>query len=152
MILNLVVCLIIPVVDILIICLTFGSHAHSSTILQVLFSDNFLKSFKKLRSKRTKKSVISLLLKLSSGWRPKRIKVDLRCGNSSQMLKQFKVEGLYVVCSTDIAKESSYKQVLKIWDVLPPEYIPKLVKRLDSIFGSYTDDFISRCIEKCFER
>ncbi|KAK2383851.1 P-loop containing nucleoside triphosphate hydrolase superfamily protein [Trifolium repens] len=118
---------------------------------KVLFSDNFLKSFKNLPSKQTKKSVISLLLKLSSGWRPKRIKVDLLCGNSSQMLKQYKVEGLFVVCSKDIVKESNFAQVLRIWDVLPPEDIPKVVKRLDSIFGRYTNDFISRCSEQCFE-
>ncbi|XP_045821754.1 uncharacterized protein LOC123914598 [Trifolium pratense] len=118
---------------------------------KVLFSDKFLKSFKNLPSKRTKKSVIGLLLKLSSGWRPKRIKVDLLCGNSSQMLKQYKVEGYFVVCSTDIVKESDFTQVLRIWDVLPPEDIPKVVKHLDSIFGRYTDDFISRCSEQCFE-
>ncbi|OIW00707.1 hypothetical protein TanjilG_09676 [Lupinus angustifolius] len=124
---------------------------HSYALVQVLFSDYFLKSFKNLKSERTKKSVINLLLKLSLGWRPKRIKVDLLYGNSSLMLKQFKVEGIFVLCSKDIVKESNYTQVLKIWDVLPPEDIPKLVKRLDSIFGSYTDDFISRCNEKYFE-
>ncbi|CAL0324811.1 unnamed protein product [Lupinus luteus] len=118
---------------------------------KVLFSDYFLKSFKNLKSERIKKSVINLLLKLSSGWRPKRIKVDMLYGNSSLMLKQFKVEGIFVLCSKDIVKESNYTQVLKIWDVLPLEDIPKLVKRLDSIFGSYTDDFISRCNEKCLE-
>ncbi|CAI8586619.1 unnamed protein product [Vicia faba] len=118
---------------------------------KVLFSDNFLKSFKNLPSKRTKKLVISLLLELSRGWRPKRIKVDLLCGNSSQMIKQYRVEGLFVVCSKDIVKESNFTQVLRIWDILPPEDVPKVVKRLDSIFGSYTDDFISRCSEQCFE-
>ncbi|PNX84125.1 hypothetical protein L195_g040178, partial [Trifolium pratense] len=51
----------------------------------------------------------------------------------------------------DIVKESDFTQVLRIWDVLPPEDIPKVVKRLDSIFGSYTDDFISRCSEQCFD-
>ncbi|KAL3003030.1 hypothetical protein AAZX31_08G087700 [Glycine max] len=65
---------------------------------KVLFSDSFLKSFKKLRSKQTKKLVLDLLLKLSTGWKPKRMKVDLFCGNSSQILKQFKVESLFVVC------------------------------------------------------
>ena len=120
-------------------------------LLQVLFSDNFLKSFKKLRSKQTKKLVLDLLLKLSTGWRPKRMKVDLLCGNSSQILKQFKVESLFVVCSTDIVKESMYTQVLKIWDIMPLEDVPKLVKRLDNIFGSYTDEFISCCSEKCLE-
>ncbi|XP_039685098.1 uncharacterized protein [Medicago truncatula] len=120
---------------------------------KVLFSDNFLKSFKNLPSKRTKKSVIGLLLKLSSGWRPKRIKVDLLCGTSSQMLKQYKVEGLFVVCSKDIVKESNFTQVLRIWDILPPEDIPIVVKLLDSIFGSYTDDFteVPMCWEKSTE-
>jgi len=102
-------------------------------------------------SVQTKKSVINLLVKLSSGWRP-------ICGGSSQILKQFKVEGLYAICANDIEKEWSdvekefrYYQVLKIWDILPAEDIPKLIKRLDSLFGKYTDDFINHCKEKCLE-
>ncbi|WJX69972.1 hypothetical protein P8452_54132 [Trifolium repens] len=118
---------------------------------KVLFSDNFLKSFKRLRSEQKKKSIIGLLYKLSSGRRPKRIEVDLHCGSSSQMLKQFKVEGLFIVCSKDIVKESRYTQVLKIWDILPLEDIPKVVKSLDNIFASYTDDFIKCCSEQCLE-
>ncbi|KAJ7942669.1 UvrD-like Helicase, ATP-binding domain, P-loop containing nucleoside triphosphate hydrolase [Quillaja saponaria] len=90
---------------------------------KVLFSDNFLKSFKKLRSDRTKKSVVNLLLKLSTGWRPKKRDIDSFHGSSSQILKRFKVE----------------------------EDIPKLEKRLDGIFGRYTEDFINHCKEKCFE-
>ncbi|XP_059624937.1 uncharacterized protein LOC132268175 [Cornus florida] len=118
---------------------------------KVLFSDQFRKSFGKLMSVRTKKSVMNLLLKLSSGWRPKRRNVDSVCESSSQIVKQFKVEGLYVVCTIDIVKESRYIQVLKVWDILPLEEISKLVKRLDSIFAIYTDDFINRCKEKCLE-
>lgn len=76
------------------------------------------------------------------------MKVDLVCGKSSQMLQQYKVEGLFVVCSKDVL---NFTQVLRIWDILPSEDIPKVVKRLDSIFGSYTDDFISRCSEKCLD-
>ncbi|MED6110877.1 hypothetical protein PIB30_047024 [Stylosanthes scabra] len=79
------------------------------------------------------------------------MKVDVLCGNSLQMLKQFKVGSLYVICSTDIEKESRYLQVLKIWDVLSPKNIPKLVRRLDNIFGTYSDDFVSRCNEKYFD-
>ncbi|KAF5747513.1 hypothetical protein HS088_TW05G00235 [Tripterygium wilfordii] len=118
---------------------------------KVLFSDNFFKSFKRLASIRKKKLVLNLLLKLASGWRPKKRKVDSLCGSSSQTLKQFKVEGLYVVCSIDIIKESRFLQVLKVWDVLPLEDIPKLEKRLHGIFAKYTDDFINRCKEKSLE-
>lgn len=118
---------------------------------KVLFSDEFRKSFRKLSSVPKKKSVLNVLLKLSSGWRPKKRNVDLVCEGSSQTLKQFKVEGLYIVCTIDIVKESRYTQVLKVWDILPLEYISKLAKRLESICGMYTDDFINRCNEKCLE-
>lgn len=77
--------------------------------------------------------------------------MDLYCGSTLSILKQYKVEGLYVVCSIDIVKDFSYTQVLKIWDLLPQEEIPKLLKRLESIFGKYTDDFINKCNEKCFD-
>ncbi|KAI3900086.1 hypothetical protein MKW98_000986, partial [Papaver atlanticum] len=113
---------------------------------KVLFSDNFRKSFMRLKSFQTQKSVINLLLKLSNGWSPK--KMDSVCGNSLQLVKQFKVGRLYVISAVDIVKYSSYVQVLKIWDILPLEEMPKLVKRLDSIFSMYTDDFINRCKEK----
>ncbi|XP_065632688.1 uncharacterized protein LOC111996915 isoform X2 [Quercus suber] len=123
---------------------------------KLLFSDNFLKSFQKLKSVQTKKSVLNLLLKIACGWRPKKLSVV--CESSSQILKQFKVEGLYIVCANDIvkewidiAKELKYCQVLKIWYIAPIEDIPKLVKRLDSMFGKHTDDFINRCQEKCLE-
>ncbi|XP_027077644.2 uncharacterized protein [Coffea arabica] len=117
---------------------------------KVTFSDSFRKSFGKLKSTYMKKSVINLLLKLAGGWRPKK-KVDSVGESSSQIVKQFKVEGLFVVCSVDITKESNYIQVLKVWDILSLEEISKLLQRLDGIFNMYTDDFISRCKEKCLE-
>lgn len=103
-----------------------------------------------MTSSRRKKSVLHLLLKLSDGWRPKRPIVDSVGGSSLDIMK-FKVEGLFVISTVDIKKDSKYIQVLKIWDVLPPDEIPKLIKRLDSIFGKYTDDFINLCNEKSFD-
>ena len=79
-------------------------------------------------------------------------------GDSCQLLKKFKVEGLYVICSIDIKKIPQDwsnvlidTQVLQVWDVLPLDDIPRLVKRLDGIFERYTDDFMSRCNDKCLE-
>ncbi|OMO72637.1 hypothetical protein COLO4_27520 [Corchorus olitorius] len=118
---------------------------------KVLFSDNFRMSFGKLKSAQTKKSVLNLLLKLSSGWRPKKRDVDLICESSSMVLKQFKVGDLYIVCSIDVVKEQRYTQVLKAWDLLPLEDMERLVKRLDGIFKMYTDDFISHCNGKYLE-
>ncbi|GJX43562.1 UvrD-like helicase, ATP-binding domain, P-loop containing nucleoside triphosphate hydrolase, partial [Tanacetum coccineum] len=118
---------------------------------KVLFSDDFRRSFGKLTRPCLKKQVLNLLLKLSSGWRPKNRSVDLCCENSSQILKQFKVEGIYVICTIDIIKEVKYTQVLKVWNVLPLEEIPELTRRLESIFSAYSDDYLNRCTEKCFE-
>ncbi|KAK4406243.1 Helicase SEN1 [Sesamum angolense] len=118
---------------------------------KVLFSDNFRKSFRTLKPSYAKKWVINLLLKLASGWRPKKINVDWTCKGSSYVLKKFKVENYYVVCSIDIIKDSIYEQVFKVWDIFPKVETPKLLKRLDSIFAMYSDDFVNRCKEKLFE-
>ncbi|KAJ0765114.1 putative TPR and ankyrin repeat-containing protein [Helianthus annuus] len=118
---------------------------------KVLFSDDFRRSFGKLTSPRLKKVVLNLLLKLSGGWRPKNRSVDVCCEKSSQLLSKFKAEGVYIICSVDIIKEVRYIQVLKVWDVLHLEEIPKLTKRLESIFSAYTDDYISLCSSKCLE-
>ncbi|KAD2804463.1 hypothetical protein E3N88_37840 [Mikania micrantha] len=118
---------------------------------KVLFSDDFKRSFGKLTSSHLKELVLNFLLKLSAGWRPKNKSVDVCCEKSSQILKKIKVEGLYIICSIDIIKEVKYTQVLKIWDILPLEEIPKLTKRLESIFSTYTDDYINRCTTKCLE-
>ena len=74
--------------------------------------------------------------------------VDRVCESSSHILKQFKVEGLYIVCSIDIVKNT---QVLRVWDILPLEGVLKLAKRLDNIFQRYTDDFNNCCNEKCLD-
>ncbi|KAL5554093.1 hypothetical protein UlMin_041494 [Ulmus minor] len=118
---------------------------------KVLCSESFRKSFEKIKSSQTKKLVISLLLRLASGWRPKKRNIDITCEKSKQILKQFKVKDLYLVCSVDVVMEDWYKQVLRVWDLLQLVDIPKLAKHLDTVFCSYTDDFLSFCKVKCLE-
>ncbi|GMN68540.1 hypothetical protein TIFTF001_037596 [Ficus carica] len=85
---------------------------------KVLFSDNFRKSFGKIKSFQKKK-----------------------------LVKDFNV-----ICSIDIdPQDYRYIQVLKVWDLLRLADVPKLVKSLDSMFLTYTDDFLNRCQEKCIE-
>lgn len=117
-----------------------------------MISHKFRESFGKLNTDFQKKVVVSLLLRLANGWRPKRAKIDFLCSTKSSMfLKKFKVQALYVVCSVDVLKEVWYFQVLKVWDILPLEEIPSLVEHLDAIFALYTDEYISRCNVKCLE-
>ncbi|GJX49807.1 UvrD-like helicase, ATP-binding domain, P-loop containing nucleoside triphosphate hydrolase [Tanacetum coccineum] len=117
---------------------------------KVLFSDDFRRSFGMLTCERLKKLVLNLLLRLSTGWRPKR-SLGLCQENSSKGLKQFNVELLYIVCTFDIIKDIHYEQVLKVWDILPFQEIPKLTNRLEKIFYAYTEEYINRCTENRFE-
>ncbi|GJU44528.1 nucleotide-binding alpha-beta plait domain-containing protein [Tanacetum coccineum] len=61
----------------------------------VLFSDAFRRSFGMLTCDRLKKLVLNLLMRLSTGWRPKR-SLGLCQEKSSKGLKQFDVDGLYL--------------------------------------------------------
>ncbi|CAN1143681.1 TPR and ankyrin repeat-containing protein 1 [Linum perenne] len=130
--------------------ITGDSLLFRNTKWKILFSDYFKASFARL-NRNLKMTVVTLLLRFSGGWRPKKTNVDIKCERSSSILKQFKVEGRYVVCSVDISKDTSYTQVLKVWDILPLEDVEKLVNRLEGIFATYTDDFIRHCNEKCYE-
>ncbi|PWA56308.1 DNA helicase, UvrD-like, C-terminal [Artemisia annua] len=131
--------------------LGFISSPQRTNVALTRACDDFRRSFGKLTRPSLKKQVLNLLLKLSSGWRPKNRSVDFCCENSSQILKKFKVEGIYVICTIDIIKEVKYTQVLKVWNILPLEEIPELTKRLESICSAYSDDYINRCNEKCLE-
>ncbi|KAL4575585.1 hypothetical protein LXL04_022433 [Taraxacum kok-saghyz] len=116
---------------------------------KVLFSDNFRISFGKLMDSRMKNLVVDLLQKLSGGWRPNDGKVYSK--TLSKVFKTFMVEGLHVIWTTDIMKETKYIQVLKIWDILPLKEIPKLRKELENIFSAYNEDYMNRCTTKHLE-
>ncbi|MCL7036921.1 hypothetical protein MKW94_011187, partial [Papaver nudicaule] len=122
-----------------------NSMLFKSALWKVHLSNNFRKSFGKVKSSQTQKSVVNVLVELSNGWRPKKLKVETLCSNSVHLVKQYKVGRMYIISSIDVAKYSCYTQVLKIWDILPLEEIPKLVKSLESIFSIYTDDYLNRC-------
>lgn len=120
--------------------------------LQVLFSENFKTSFRKLKFSSVKKLVLGLLHKVANGWRPRKINVDRAFEKSLHVVKQFKVCNYYVICSIDIIKDSVYEQVLKVWDILPMGETSMLLNRLERTFSMYTDDFVDRCKEKLFMR
>ncbi|KAG5247221.1 ATP-dependent helicase C29A10.10c [Salix suchowensis] len=99
--------------------------------------------------------VLSVLGKLSNGWRQSRKKrrVMVHNGISSPLLEQYNSCGkLNMIWTVDILLEnSSYVQVLMVWDILPSFDIPKLTMSLDSIFQNYTVEQMNRCLYKCME-
>ncbi|XP_042520448.1 uncharacterized protein LOC122093949 [Macadamia integrifolia] len=122
---------------------------------KVLFSNDFWKSIVKIRRVETRNEVLSLLMKLASGWRnPQKWKnLHLMDGTSSELLNVYKVDEWFnLVWTVDILRENSkYIQVLKVWDILPLQEIPNLAKRLDVIFGNYKVDEMKRSKFKCSE-
>lgn len=114
-----------------------------------------MESINRIRNLEIRKEVISLLMKLSSGWRPpQKDKIDSdMAGTSSQLLEQYNFYGvLYLVWTVDILREqSSCIQVLKIWDVVMESKIPELTRYLDLVFGNYTVDKMNRCKHRCVE-
>ncbi|XP_026425432.1 probable helicase MAGATAMA 3 isoform X2 [Papaver somniferum] len=125
---------------------------------KVIFKDDFWKSFVRIKGVVTRKDVVAILMKLATGWRDRpsrsrRKKLAITNGASSPLLKQNNVDGFYKLLWTiDIVKENKkHTQVIKILNVLPHMEIPRLAKNLDTIFGSYSIEKMSRCEFKCLE-
>ncbi|RWR84617.1 UvrD-like protein Helicase [Cinnamomum micranthum f. kanehirae] len=117
---------------------------------KVEFTDDFRISFAKIMKTGIRKEVIELIMKLSSGWRPKN--EDVVKGCSFLLLKQYGVKGQYIIWAVDILKEDShYIQVLKIWDIVPLAEIPKVVVRSNARIGKYAEDHKLKCRFKCKE-
>jgi hypothetical protein len=114
--------------------------------MQVFFDNDFQNSIARTSNVETRKKVLSLLAKLSSGWHQPH-------GTSSQLLVAYKVDGqLNLVWTVDILKEDSYHiQVMKVWDVVPLSDITRLVNHLYTIFESYTADKVHRCQQRHVE-
>lgn len=104
-----------------------------------------------------RKQVITLLVKLSSGWR------ELGDNSSSKFFEKQGIcnileaygvdEQLYLIWSVDLVHENSLcTQVLMFWDILPLSQIQQRALCLARVFWNYTADTINRCLTKRFER
>ncbi|XXG71979.1 hypothetical protein AAC387_Pa07g1183 [Persea americana] len=117
---------------------------------KVEFTGNFRISFAKIMKTGIRKEVIELIMKLSSGWRPKN--EDVVKGCSLLLLKKYGVKGQHVIWAVDILMEDSHCiQVLKFWDIVSLAEIPKLVVRLNAKIGMYAEDHKLKCRFKCKE-
>uniref|UniRef100_A0A5B6ZB49 Helicase MAGATAMA 3 n=1 Tax=Davidia involucrata TaxID=16924 RepID=A0A5B6ZB49_DAVIN len=135
--------------------LNINSQLFRDARWKVCFSNDFLKSMARIKSIEVRKEVLSLLTKLSSGWRQPqndRILNDMN-GTSFQLLELYKVKKLLnLIWTVDIQKENSkYIQVLRVWDILPLCDIPKLAQHLNNLFRSLTVNTMNRCVCKSVE-
>lgn len=94
------------------------------------------------------KEILSLLEKLSCGWRQEQKKSNIfkDKGSSSQLVEHYKVKQMYVIWTVDLLRENSHHiQILKVWNVLSPSDVPKLSKQLDMLYGNYSQDKLTSC-------
>ncbi|XP_034196884.1 uncharacterized ATP-dependent helicase C29A10.10c-like [Prunus dulcis] len=122
---------------------------------KVYFTKKFQNSMEKIKDTDIHREVVSLLTKLSDGWRQscKDKGVIVHGGACGQLLEKYKVKGqLNLIWSVDVLEENSdYVQVMKIWDVLPVSDTPEFAERLRIIFRSYTADKMNLCLLRCVE-
>lgn len=121
---------------------------------KVQFNAEFQDSMKKLQKTGIHEEVVSLVLKLSNGWRETSKNETFRNmdGISSQLMQLYQVGQLKLIWTTDILQENpTTTQVIKIWDVLPLTEIPKLMKKLDLVIGNYTMKHLNRCLREKVE-
>ncbi|XP_076894527.1 uncharacterized protein LOC143546844 [Bidens hawaiensis] len=130
----------------------FDSLLNSDSLLfkeakwQVKFSDTFLKTVARLANHESCNKVVSLLVKLSSGWREPE-----KAGQTCALLEKYKVtQDLCLIWAVDIvAQDSVCTQVLKVWDVLPAAKFEELSKMLmEKFYGNYTVNMMNHCKER----
>lgn len=117
--------------------------------MQVTFSNEFKQSISSIKSVKAQKRVQNLLRKIADGWRQS-ITDD---GATHELLVIYKVDKtLNLAWTVDILEEeSSYIQVIKVWDVLPDSKVPDLAKNLSILFEGYSVNFINLCKYKSYE-
>ncbi|KAK9942494.1 hypothetical protein M0R45_008158 [Rubus argutus] len=119
---------------------------------KVCFDNEFYNSIRKIKDPEIRRKVISLMIKLSSGWRQSH-EEKVYAGTSGQLLEKYEVDGLLnLIWTVDILQENSqHVQIIKIWDIVLLSDVPKLAMRLDIIFGSYTVQKMNRCKQRSAE-
>nr|XP_027077588.1 uncharacterized protein LOC113701234 [Coffea arabica] len=120
---------------------------------KVCFSNDFSKSLARIRDPEICKEVLSLLVKLASGWRqPLSDTSRIEINGTSLLLETYDVKGLKLMWTVGIQKFISIDmQVIKVWDILANPEIPNLAKQLDKIYGNYTLNTVNRCKFKRME-
>ncbi|CAL2229728.1 unnamed protein product [Prunus armeniaca] len=122
---------------------------------KVWFANEFRNSIAEIKDTDIRQDVISLVKKLSNGWRQSHNDkvIIVHGGTSAELLETYEVnELLYLIWSVEIHKQNSdFVQVMKIWDIVLLSEIPKLTQRLDIIFGNYTIDKMNRCKHRRFD-
>ncbi|KAJ9679698.1 hypothetical protein PVL29_021575 [Vitis rotundifolia] len=121
-----------------------ASQLFRNTRWKVFFDDKFWESMAKIMNTVVHKEVLSLLEKLSSGWRPK-VRNPYAINGTHLMQYDIKRQ-FHLLCAVDIVEENScYVQVLKVYNIVPSHEATGVARDLCASFEKFTIDHINRC-------
>ncbi|KAK6125905.1 hypothetical protein DH2020_040354 [Rehmannia glutinosa] len=120
---------------------------------KVCFSTKFNESITRFQDIGIHKEVVSLLLKLSNGWRQQHKDANIEGASSHELLEWCDVKGpLRLIWTIDILRENSVEtQVIKVLDILQRSEISELAIEFDNMLGNYTMNQMRRCLYKRIE-
>ncbi|KAL8476402.1 hypothetical protein ACS0TY_028903 [Phlomoides rotata] len=134
--------------------LSMGSILFKVAKWKVSFCPKFRASIARFEDVEIKKEVVSVLEKLSNGFHDhQKDETAYLAGTPSKLLKCNVVKGpLRLVWTIDILREDKTDtQAIKVLDVLPRSQISELASEFDLLFGNYTLNQMSRCLDKRIE-
>ncbi|KAL7104163.1 hypothetical protein ACP275_08G226900 [Erythranthe tilingii] len=123
-------------------------------IWKVCFSPKFHESITRFKDMEIHKEVVSIVVKLSNGWRQQEKKDETAPSSSPRLLQLYDVKGTIKLAWTiEIMRANSVEtQVIKVLDVLPQSEIEQLSKKFDAVVGNYTMNQMSRILHKQNQR
>ncbi|CBI22562.3 unnamed protein product, partial [Vitis vinifera] len=121
-----------------------ASQLFRNTRWKVFFDDKFWESMAKIMNTAVHKEVLSLLEKLSSGWRPK-VRNPYAI-NGTHLMQYIIKRQFHLLWAVDIVEENScYIQVLKVYNIVPSHETTGVTRDLCASFEKFTIDHINRC-------
>ncbi|KAI3794407.1 hypothetical protein L1987_37038 [Smallanthus sonchifolius] len=131
----------------------FLTNQQRTNVALTRASDTFLKTIARLTDHEICNKVLSLLVKLSGGWREPENTGNAKATTEGTctLLEEYKVtHDLRLIWAVDIiAQNSVCIQVLKVWSVLPATKVEELSKTLmEKVYGNYTVNMMNSFKER----
>ncbi|CAI5990433.1 unnamed protein product [Closterium sp. NIES-64] len=126
-----------------------NSGLWDSLIWEATFSLEFQRSMRELRSL----DVINAVRRLMGGHRPQRCtrpRHELKDPRYYDIIHVQAVGRYQLIWTVDVSR-TTYKQIIRVWDVVEEQNVLKWLRRLEGGLGTYSDESLDRCA-RCDDR
>ncbi|CAI5515346.1 unnamed protein product, partial [Closterium sp. Naga37s-1] len=126
-----------------------NSGLWDSLIWEATFSLEFQRSMRELRSL----DVINAVRRLMGGHRPQRStrpRHELKDPRYYDIIHVQAVGRYQLVWTVDVSR-TTFKQIIRVWDVVEEQHVLKWLRRVEGGLGTYSDESLDRCA-RCDDR